>query len=67
MDKLRTCYDQRKCGPHGEHDRRRTFEEVYNPTAGYTTYSGENRIPNFDELLDRQKAAWLAAAKAAFA
>ncbi len=42
------------------------FEEVYNPTAGYTTYSGENHIPNFDELLDRQKAAWLAAAKAAF-
>jgi hypothetical protein len=45
---------------------KKAFEEVYKPAAGYTTYSGENRIPNFDELLDRQKAAWLAAAKAAF-
>lgn len=44
---------------------KKAFEEVYKPAAGYTTYSG-NPIPNFDELLDRQKTAWLAAAKAAF-
>lgn len=42
------------------------FEKVYKPAAGNTTYSGKSCIPDFDELLDRQKAAWLAAAKAAF-
>ncbi|MFZ0218711.1 MAG: hypothetical protein WAL30_00675 [Candidatus Aquirickettsiella sp.] len=45
---------------------KKAFEEQYKPTAGYTTYSDKSRIPNFDELLDRQKAAWLTAGQAAF-